>query len=76
MSKPYTVLLLYPDYLADQYGEETYLCWTTAPNPKLAVAQAREEVCKRFDPESDVQPDDWFVLAVFEGTHKDMKEAA
>ena len=37
---PYTVLLLYPDYLNDN-GDETYLAHVEAADPREAVTAAR-----------------------------------
>lgn len=41
--KKFTVLLLYPDYLATQYGEETYLSHVMADDVTAAVKHARKD---------------------------------
>ena len=40
--KPYTVVLLLPDYVAGQYGE-TYCTHVKAADPKAAIESAQEE---------------------------------
>ncbi|MDX9971931.1 MAG: hypothetical protein RBU21_02965 [FCB group bacterium] len=63
-TKPYTVLLLYPDYIASNYGQETYSLWVEAINPEGAVAEAQEEACRDV---SHTDADDFYPLAVYEG---------
>lgn len=46
--KPYSVLLLYPDYIADAYGE-TYYDFVLATCPKDAVKRARDRRIKTND---------------------------
>ena len=48
MVTKYSVVLLYPDYLADNYPEETYLAWVTAETPRAAAAAARKEVVDAY----------------------------
>lgn len=43
MNKPYTVLLLRPDYMTDYYGTDTYLAHVDAPDPQSAVDIAKDE---------------------------------
>lgn len=80
--KKYTVLLLRPDYIADDYGQDTYLAHVEAIDVLTAQETAQREAYQ-----SDVPPDDdgydesayrpdYFVLAVFEGHLNDMKEEA
>lgn len=72
----YTVILLYPDYLANQYGE-TYATSVEAACPKDAVAAARDEAadnaaesvqCDSHDPE------DWACIACIAGKHELLSE--
>ena len=67
----WTVLLLYPDYLAEQYGEETYLAWVNATDPegaiKLAQAEAAMDQCVGYR----IDPEDFLPLLVIEGNHED-----
>lgn len=68
--KKWTVILLYPDYMAENYGQETYMTSVDARTPKSAVRKARAEVTG--DGESELQdPTDLFVIAVIEGEHRD-----
>jgi len=39
--KPYSVLLLYPDYAAATFGHDTYYCFVEAPNAKAAIKKAQ-----------------------------------
>jgi hypothetical protein len=47
--KPFSVLLLYPDYIADQYGEETFYGWTKAKNSLVAIANVQDQAAKHND---------------------------
>jgi len=69
--KPYTVLLVLPDYLADNYGQETYLVQVDAVNVKEAVAEARREAVSELNATLD---SDFFVSFVCEGHVDDIKE--
>lgn len=71
----YTVILLYPDYMSEIYGQETYCDSVEAADPAQAVALARDEV-KRIYPEELQDPEDMFLLALFEGAHPDIKHQA
>lgn len=42
----YSVLLLRPEYLADPFGQDTYLAFVEAPNPQRAVQYAQWEAGK------------------------------
>ena len=68
---PYTVLLLYPEYLNDN-GDETYLAHVEAANPREAVTVARQEVAEAHTSEygcSLNDPADMAALIVFPGHH-------
>lgn len=69
--KAYTVLLIYPDYLASQYGEEFYMESAEAETPKEAVAKVQQMAVEtnipNGDNEGDIDPVDFAVVAVFEG---------
>lgn len=71
MTKAYTVLLIYPDYLASQYGEEFYMESVEAETPKEAVAKVQQMAVEtnipNGDNEGDIDPVDFAVVAVFEG---------
>lgn len=78
--KKYTVILLYPDYVAENYGQETYMTSVEAEDPVAAVAKARSEVLDAALTEADggqyeseyEDPADLFVIAVIEGEHADV----
>lgn len=66
--KPYTVLLLYPDYRTQDYGRETYLAWVDATDPNEAVRLAQEEAFTVNEGEPGHEDaEDFYPLAVFEG---------
>lgn len=44
-TRKYTVLLLYPDYMTDAYGQETYAAHVEADSPRQALSKARR-ACK------------------------------
>ena len=60
--KKFTVLLLYPDYLASQYGEETYLSHVLAMDVPAAIKRARKDAYR--DNRDDT---DFSILFVAEG---------
>jgi hypothetical protein len=64
----YSVLLLYPDYLSEQYGEETYYAFVEAANSLDAVAAAQREAAVAQDVEID-DPADFAPLLVTRGHH-------
>jgi hypothetical protein len=65
--------MLYPDYLAENYGEETYLAWVNAANPKEAVKLAQEEATKaQENPDTVTDPADFVPLLVIKGHHDDL----
>ena len=72
--KEYTVLLLNPDYIADEFGKETYLAWATAQNPEQAIAEAQRRTwVANTGGEGDIlAPDDFHPLLVVEGHHSDL----
>jgi hypothetical protein len=69
--KKWTVILLYPDYMADDYGSETYMTCVRAADPAGAVAKARAEVCAANEVDED-DAEDFFVIAVMRGEHDDV----
>ena len=86
MKQAYTVILLYPDYASENYGEETYMTSLEADSVADAQEQAQREVAEGYlaaeglDTE-ELQDDidntysDWLVIAVIAGRHPDIKEA-
>jgi hypothetical protein len=77
--KPFTVLLLYPDYVSQNYGQETYLAHVSAANPTSAVEAARQ-ACRlenewHLFPDSDCS-NDMHALFVTDGHHVDLSGGA
>ena len=72
-ARPYTVLLLYPDYLASDYGHETYLAHVHAHTTEAAIRFAQNEVASAGDNGLDSAPD-FHVLAVFAGHQIDIAD--
>ena len=60
--KPYSVLLLYPDYLSD--GPETYYAFVRAASPAAAASQAQMRAARASRRGDDVDRDDLRELAV------------
>ena len=63
MLKPYSVLLLYPDY-ANENGNDTYFAHVETANATDAVEAALQEAYEQND---EISADDFALLAVFDG---------
>lgn len=64
----YTVIVLMPDWLADNYGQDIYIAQvdTHTEDAKLAAEVARKQASRDYlEPGED--NNDFFVLAVFSG---------
>ena len=75
--KKFTVLLLYPDYATGNFGQDTYQAWVEASTVQEAKELAQLEAVQRegrADDEELDDPDDYFVLAVYEGHLEDIKD--
>ena len=76
----YTVLLLRPDYLADEFGKDTYLAWVSANGVAEAMKAAQLEAtladaeCWSLEEivEEGGSPDDYHVLFATMGHLRDM----
>lgn len=66
----FTVILLYPDYAAHVYGQDTYIAHVEADDVAHAISEARDAATK--DSDSVDEEDDWYVIAVFAGHHQDL----
>lgn len=67
----YSVLLLYPDYVAENYGQDTFYDLVEANTPAEAVAKARMTALKCAD-KNDTwinDPEDFFLQLLIEGHH-------
>ena len=63
---PYTVVLIYPDYLATQYGEEFYQSHIMAESPESAIEAAQGQAMQAQG-ETDSDPADFAPVSVFSG---------
>lgn len=66
MQTKYTVLLLYPDYMASNEGTETFHAWVQAGNAENAILYAQ---CQALD-HNDIprhKVEDFKALAVYKG---------
>lgn len=68
----YTVLLLYPDYIATDYVQETWLAHVTATDPTGAILFAQLDACENQEDYEIDDPNDWYTLFVCEGHHDDL----
>jgi hypothetical protein len=66
-SKPYSVLLLYPDYANDS-GTETFYAFVQATDANAAVAHAQRQAAEAQEG-IDIEPDDFAPLLVTQGHH-------
>lgn len=76
--KKFTVLLMRPEYTADNYGEDTYMTHVVAESVAAAQKLAQKEAfgaddCEEEEGYSDNHID-YSVLMVIEGHHNDIKE--
>lgn len=75
--KPFTVLLVYPDFLSENYGKETYLAHVDASDPEDAIHRAQLQACAANavpdDPDYYIEPDSFYVTAIFNGHLQDLK---
>jgi hypothetical protein len=68
----YTTILLYPDYMQNDYPHETSVQHIRAETPAKAVALARRHVATVY--EALNHPEDMFLIAVFAGHHLDLSD--
>ena len=62
--RKFTVVMLYPDYIAGTYGEETFLAHVEEDNLQRAIKSAQQEASEAND---NATPDDFAVIfACFE----------
>lgn len=75
--RKFTIILNRPDYLANDFGTDTYLAHveahSTAMAQEMAQLQASNADCKSDAEREDANPEDYAVLAVFEGHLEDLK---
>lgn len=64
---PFTVLLLRPDYMTSNFGQDTYLTYVFASNVSTAIDRARDEIRA-----PDQDPLDYHCLFCTTGHHVDL----
>ena len=70
----YTVLMMLPEYLTNQYGEETFMDHTTAPTVAEAQDRAQKQAAFSLGEEAeDINPQDFLVIFACEGHVADVK---
>jgi hypothetical protein len=68
----WTVILLYPDYVTDDFGGEIYVGWVSCKDPHKAAAIAQKKAWKANGGNEDCvsfKPEDMRPIAVFKGRH-------
>lgn len=74
--KPFTVVLLYPDWAADNYGEDSYTAHVEATTRFTAIEAAQSQAYEAFRRSEKLsvreirdlgEPPDFYGLVVFEG---------
>jgi hypothetical protein len=68
--KKFTVILMYPDYAADTFGD-TWCATVDGNNPTEAIEEAKKK-CMADNPGPQMKPEDIGVVAVFLGNHQDL----
>lgn len=75
--RKFTVLVLRPDYIADTFGQDTFLAHVEATAvpaaQELAQVQAAHQDCSDEASRADANPEDYHILAVFDGHLSDLK---
>lgn len=71
--KPYTIILLRPDYMTDDFGHDTFTDHVEARDIDLAIKTAQLQAC-HADQNTVSKKDDYYPLAVFEGHHRNLAE--
>lgn len=70
----WTVMLLYPDYLTDDYGEDIFMDWALTPTPEEAIPVVQRKAVRAqrdiTDPDAGDgidNPEDFKMIAVWRG---------
>ena len=71
-NKPYTVVLLRPDYNAEPYGKDVYTALVEADGACAAITAAQLEVAAADEADGMTvgHPSDYAMVLVFEGHHE------
>lgn len=71
--KAYTVILLYPDYLAATFGQDTFMSHCRAQNPATAIRIVQEQAGKKAGIRDGSADEDFYCIACIAGHHNDIK---
>lgn len=78
----FTVILIYPDYIADQYGDsfystyvdtpDSYEGWELCDHQKYALYLAQKDAwdAQEYDDEENRHPEDFALVAMLQGHHE------
>lgn len=74
MERDWTVIMLYPDYMTEDYGADIYTAWAKHEDPFEATKLARKNAYDDQQPDNGDEnpvndPEDFRVIAVIEGAH-------
>lgn len=67
----FSVLLLYPDYAAHEFGHDTFLAHVEAVDAANAEKYARNKASR--ENHMDIEPEDWSCLLVTVGHIEDIR---
>lgn len=69
----FTAILLYPDYIANTYGKDTWMSTVCAETPAHALAIARETCMTEIGDAGGIEdPHDLHCIALIAGHHTDL----
>ena len=74
-ARPFSVLLLYPDYLASSYGSTTHFSSVWGESPGHAVKRAQFDLVLENLRQAIFPPDDFRCLLCIPGEHLDLKDS-
>lgn len=74
--QPFTVLLLRPDYMAEEFGKDTFLTHVDATGRQDAIEAAQIDAHKFDGLGEDGEPEDYAALLVLHGHHNAVPEGA
>lgn len=73
-TQKYSVLLQCPDYISENYGQNTYLAHVEAKSVQAAVEQAQKEAAEVGFVNSDGNDQDFYPLLVTNGHIEDLRQ--
>ncbi len=64
----WTVILLYPDYMTDDFGADIYVDWAVTDTPEKAVTAVKRKAARSQESDDGiVNADDFRMIAVWQG---------